>query len=307
MAWLWSTYEEFREWVQPQQVRQVHYRKSLRDSWFQHYQEICDAVRELQNAREELAKVNRSLESCPSDSQQLSLVHTAALEAVHAGETLLLYHRRLGISRWAYAFVSTKDLLNHWERYAATHRIPLEIDELIEGIDELLYGYLELHDQDSDFLIQNLALPEHLEAEFRHARNLFSVGFEEAGLLIVSRGLEGVLREIARKRQITMLQRGTERPAWESDFHDLIEVFARVRWKATGERLLTNDEKALLHYLRTVRNNAAHPKSAKTVGSAESVREVAQIATTLASGIWRRLVKPRPRLASTRVERSWSN
>src|SRR5262245_65585889 len=47
------------------------------------------------------------------------------------------------------------------------------------------------------FIVGVLDLPPSLESDFRTSRNLFSIGFDEVGLLIAGRRLEGVLRKIA--------------------------------------------------------------------------------------------------------------
>src|SRR5215471_17825609 len=47
-------------------------------------------------------------------------------------------------------------------------------------------------------LVEGLSLPADLAADFRTARDLFSVGLDEVGGLIAGRGLKGVLRAITR-------------------------------------------------------------------------------------------------------------
>jgi hypothetical protein len=70
--------------------------------------------------------------------------------------------------------------------------------------------------------------------DFRSARNLFSVGFDDVGLFLLERGLEGVLREITEVRHLAFEAKGKTIPATEADFYDLIEVIWQVRWKTKG-------------------------------------------------------------------------
>lgn len=56
-----------------------------------------------------------------------------------------------------------------------------------------------------------------LEADFRLARNLFSIGFDEVGVLIAGRGLEGVLRKVAAMRKIELVVRGNATSVAEAD------------------------------------------------------------------------------------------
>src|SRR5258708_10474247 len=106
----------------------------------------------------------------------------------------------------------------------------MEIHQLMSDIHELLNGYQEFVQAEDRYLVGSLDLPPSLESDFRLARNLFSVGFDEVGLLIAGRGLEGVLRKIADVRKITLEVKGKMSPASEADVYDLIEAMSRLRW-----------------------------------------------------------------------------
>lgn len=120
----------------------------------------------------------------------------------------MLYHKRLAKSDSAYGFLHQHDILEHWERYKTVGRISREIDQLVTDTNELLTGYYQIKESDERFLTYDLDLPPELEAEFRLVRNLFSVGFDEVGVLISGRGLEGVLRRVAQLRKIMIDTRG---------------------------------------------------------------------------------------------------
>ena len=141
------------------------------------------------------------------------------IELVHAGEALLLHHKRLAVSRAAYGFLHQHDVLEHWERYNEV-RLSREIDQMVVDTHELLRGYRELLDTDERFLLEDLRLPDDLQADFRLARNLFSIGLDDVGLFMAGRGLEGVLRRIAAKRKIVLESKGRTTPVSETDLHD---------------------------------------------------------------------------------------
>jgi hypothetical protein len=142
-----------------------------------------------------------------------------------------------------------------------------------------------------------------LEADFRLARNLFSLGFDDVGLLIAGRGLEGVLRKIANIRKILLESKGKTAPAAEADLHDLIETMYQLRWKTKGTRLISPEAKALLHYLRTLRNNGAHPVAGSR--SAVNLREKAVLVAETANRLWNEVSKTKARLHPAVVPKTW--
>ena len=99
-----------------------------------------------------------------------------------------------------------------------------------------------------------------------------------------------------------MIQRKNQaEAASESDLFDLIETMARIRWKRSGERLLTADTKALLHYLRTLRNATAHPTRNLTLAP----REIAKILAETANRLWNDVTKTRARFTETTIHKNW--
>jgi hypothetical protein len=217
---------------------------------------------------------------------------------------LLLYHKRLAKGRAAYGFLHSHDLLEHWDRYQQTGRLPKEIDQLVADTDELMNGYYAFREADESFLVDDLDLPPDLEADFRLARNLFSVGFDEVGLAMAGRGLEGVLRKLADVRQITLDTKGKSLPASEADIYDLIETIWQLRWKTKKTRLITSETKALLHYLRSLRNRGAHapPTGTRRI---VSPRESAAVVAETANQLWNEVATTRARLAATNVQKTW--
>jgi hypothetical protein len=120
---------------------------------------------------------------------------------------------------------------------------------------------------------------------------------------MAGRGLEGVLKEIADLRHISLEIKGKAVPPSELDLHDLIEMMYQLRWKATGARLISADTKALLHYLRALRNSGAHP--ATEARRAVSLREKAVLVAETASRLWNEVSETKARLHPTVVQKTW--
>src|SRR5229473_3266739 len=263
MAWLWSSWQEYLDYVHPVAVNsRGHFNAAVRRSTFEAESQLADAVRQLSGSMQSLAELGftgKDDNVPPNDASILQRARRLVIELIYAGEELLLYHERLARSMASYGFLHQHDILEHWDRYG--DGVFREIDQLITDASELLAGYHEIKEADEQFLVYtlNLKLPPDLESDFRLARNLFSVGFDDVGVLIAGRGLEGVLRKIAQVRRILIEIKGRAEPASDADFADLIEAMYRVRWKAAGSRLITTETRALLHYLRALRNGHAHP------------------------------------------------
>jgi hypothetical protein len=303
MAWLWDSWQEFAESVQPNEIRPGRFRQCRRASAFQVEKDLLNAVNTLNESLESLRQQGFGDAPKGYSRSRLGEAFRTVAQTIRAGEELLLYHKRLALSEASRGFLSQHDLLEHWDRYAATDRIALELQQLIEDVSDLLDGYRQMSHEDESLIVSKLDVPESLERDFRLSRNLFSVGFEEVGLLIAGRGLEGVLREIARLKKILFEVKGKPTPACEADFFDLIEIMSRVRWKVNGTFLLPRDTKALLHYLRTIRNSGAHP-AGSSYGSRE-FRETAILVANTADRLWRSISSSRARVDPTTVQKSW--
>jgi hypothetical protein len=284
MAWPWGSFKEFTTAVHPVAVNKVGvFNLAKHGSSFENQRRLHDAVRRLSAAIDSLRKMGFEGDNTKK-LLSMQVTNDAKHEAfmlVYAGEELLLYHKRLALSKASYGFLHQNELLEHWEHYNESGRIGYEVAQLVEDAEELLAGYNALTEEDERFLVFRLDLPEEIEADFYLARNLFSVGFEDVGVLIAGRGLEGILRIICHKRNIMIAVKGEHMSASEADTFDLIETMYRIRWKKKGTRLISTEIRALLHYLRTLRNNGAHASihSRKTV---VSPRETAELITETA-------------------------
>jgi len=254
MAWLWNSWEEYVAAVNPVAVQgsSDRVRLSHTDSRSLTKHSLYEAVRELKENALELKKLGfkgREISTPAHNPAIVSKAFVLVQDAVYAGEELLLYHKRLAQSRAAYGFLHQQLLINEWERYAKTHRITREINQLVSDMDKLLQDYDSLVEEDRELLVYGNELPDPLKDDFCLARDLFSVGFDEVGLMIAGRGEEGVLRKIADFRS------GATISGPPKNF-DLIEAMFR-------DGVISKDTKALLHYLRELRNSEAHSDGTK--------------------------------------------
>lgn len=303
MAWLWNSWEEYSARVRPHEMMAGHFNQSRVATAFQAHQDLLSAANTLRESLNQLREAGfvagRRTRSAPT-GKRIDLLTTVA-QTIRAGEELLLYHKRLALSGASYGFLHTNDLLDHWDRYSQNDRINFEIQQLMKDAGKMLDGYHQMLEEDQVLFVCRLDLPESLEKDFRLARDLFSVGFEETGLLVAGRGLEGVLREIARKRQIMFEVKGKTAPANEADFFDLIEIMSRIRWKTDGTALVPRDTKALLQFLRVTRNSGAHPGASP---GRQEFRETATVVVNTADHLWKSIASRRAKVEPTTVQKS---
>lgn len=306
MAWTWDSWEEYVDAVHPVGIRRGTFNLSRRNTQLQSARHLLEAVHGLTEAWHALMAIGFKEKGslAPRDSTAIRQAHNSVIQAVYAGEELLVYHKRLALNEASYGFLHQHDILDHWDRYAASERIAIEIQQLIEDIRELLDGYEHLAREDERLLLDGMDLPLELEQDFRLSRNLFSVGFDEIGLFIAARGLEKVLRKIARDRKILLESaKGKTVPADGVDLHDLIETMSKVHWKVRGTPLISRQTKTLLQYVRTVRNSGAH--SGQTEVEMEDFRGTASIIARSANRLWNSVAKSKARVSPTTVPRSW--
>lgn len=148
MAWLWSSWEEFVDAVAPKSADSPGLLGLAKHNpWFETEQSLFEAVREVKSALQSLYDLGYKGDDHsrpPDDPIVIEKANGFVIDLIHAGEELLLYHKRLAKNKAAYGFLHSHDLCEHWERYSATRRIAREIDQLVKDTDELLQGYQEM-------------------------------------------------------------------------------------------------------------------------------------------------------------------
>jgi hypothetical protein len=127
------------------------------------------------------------------------------------------------------------------------------------------------------------SLPEELKGDFMAARNVLSLGFDEAALIYCGRGLEGVVRRIALDHKVVT------QPIERARFMQILEALEKKRFAHDKALVIDERTKHLLHYSRTVRNQSAHPSKCNHV---EPYREQAVLMAKKADELWKRCSCP---------------
>lgn len=308
MTWLWSSFEEFKKYNYPitRVGRHGPFRESEISSQFENLWVLFKEFENLYEATTKLRKMGYAEDPPLQNNKDLKTAQFLTWEIAFSGEMLLLYHKRLAKSHWARDFRKEKDLQEHWKRYVSSERIFHELRNLILATEKLCDGFNQIQTEDDGFLIEELELPPHLMEDFEQARNLFSVGFDSAGVFLAGRGLEGVLRELVGKRkiQISIPKKKKTRPVSEADFYDLIQALHHMRWKKDDIPVIDKETMGLLNFLRTMRNSGAHPtKSKKKLN--RTWRELAVVITQTADSLWNDTRWKRAKLTSNVIEKDW--
>ncbi len=306
MTWLWSSQEEFNKYVVPVYLDKpgnVHGTRIYPS--FENLKSMFNALEKFKETIDALGKMGYADDSPAQNKKELHEARRLMWTLVLNGEIILLHHKRLALSSWASDFIYEKDLEEHWEHYSSGIRIYNELNKLIIGAKKMLEGFFELSNQDEDFLVYGLSLPDHLKEDFLLARNLFSVGFDSVGAFVAGRGLEGVLREVAKIKGIYILDKNKNKnPANEATFHDLIQTFYSARWRKDKRRLIDDHTRILLDQLRTLRNYGAHPRGQNEIEYLKW-REFAIIISNTANSIWLMAQKRYARLVTKEIEKNW--
>jgi hypothetical protein len=185
-------------------------------------------------------------------------VDELCLELVSNGEMILLYQRRVALMDLAYGFLHSKNDVGHY----ANPRHPMtyaQIERLIKDSRDFFNAVERELLRADDFLMHHGSdLPDDAENDVLIARDLFSLGFDDIGLLVLGRALERVVRSVLHERKIRLVSGNNISPADAATLHDAIETLRRLRWKRGGERFLNNTIVQRLQWLRAVRNDEVH-------------------------------------------------
>src|SRR6266851_5758453 len=123
MPWLWASWQEYLDAVQPVSVNSPGLLVGARrNSWFETEHRLYDAGREVTaatNSLRALGFTGSDNDRPPSNPSILDEAIRHVFELLNAGEMLLLHHKRLAKSWAAYGFLHQHDLIEHLERYKA--------------------------------------------------------------------------------------------------------------------------------------------------------------------------------------------
>jgi len=210
----------------------------------------------------------------------------------------------------AQEFISCMALCRYWEKYAgerAFRKIRIRLEEFISATRDLLKGFHAHKLATSEFLREETEkLPPELLLDFGLARDLCSVEMEEAAAFFAGRGLERVLRGVARNLAVQVQDKNKSVALHEMDFADIGEAFRRLRWKRSNQPLIDREFKSLVDLLRVARNATAHPKSPNTQSALRSNwKDVAELCAAAASDLWTTSSGGRRKLVAVTIARDW--
>jgi hypothetical protein len=207
-------------------------------------------------------------------------------------------------------FLHEKTLTNFWEKYErerSYRKIRRRLGDFIDATGKMLENISTATKSTSDFLKEQTdELPPELNIDFNIARDLFSVEMDEAGAFFAGRGLERVLRVLAKNLKIEVQLKNGTTPLHEMDFADIGEALRRARWKKSGDPVIDRELKSLIDLLRTARNAGGHPKQNRQKSSLKrNWREIANLSASVAADVWHESSAGRGKLMSLTLQRDW--
>lgn len=304
MSWNWQSPEEYLAHIEPICVETVNLiRGSKHRTTAQTWSLMSKELYEFSSALEKLESFSECCPETKLDKESSHALGETIFKLIFHGERLLGYNKRLGTTEEAERFNDSKTLIKDLRLPVVDQRFVVELKEFQEDCHRLSHKFSSQEDEDKRFLADELQLPDELCSDFVTARNLFSVGLEEMGMFAIGRGFERVLREIARRKRLKLLDaKNNQKPLDEADLRDIIEAFYRLNWKDDGSRLIDLSTKAFLDYLRTLRNSVAHPAKSSIL---KGWRNEAIIATQKASDIWNQVMVAKRTIKLKAVQRAW--
>jgi len=239
MAWLWPSFDVFTDAVEPKYVdHRGLFRAVMRMSAAQAEREIAEQIARMGEALDALRSMGldkRGSSPCTLNSAQSRQALASVCMTIQHGEKLLLLDRRLAETDGGRDFLQEHDLPDHWERYDKEGRLVFEVPEFMNAAEALLRQLTLLVDGDAQFLVGTLRLSDELESDFVVARDLFSIGQQEFGLLACARGLERIVSHVAqrlpRQRRKDPKDASKERGPEEAAFYALVQRLDGVIWK----------------------------------------------------------------------------
>jgi hypothetical protein len=287
-SWCWESFEEFKKQVYPiEHAPENIVGAQLRVPASSCVHALFENLKEFDAAHEKL----RMLLGGPVDrlipAEEQEDVCLAASRLVYSAECIFAYCRPLANTKGARTLISRKEISEHLTSYrnqAAARKFKSKAQELFKAADQFAIEIPDFFDGDRAFLQNVSDLPDELKSDFVSARNLMSLGFDEAGLIFSGRGLEGVIRRIARDHKITMKQ-----PVERARFFEILTVLETKRFAHDSTLVVDEATKHLLQYSRAIRNNSAHPNPART---AKGYPQQAVLMAQRANDIWTKCAAP---------------
>lgn len=299
-SWRWTTNDEFIEYVEPHSLNEVN---NVRN--YQVFHCFAEACRDL---FENVDTLRTSLESLEKWLETHKLVDDEALAIANDicwnGEHMLLFQRRLAVGMGAYSFLHGKGGIERATHKPGKPTGRYALERLCKDTRQLLAAFDEALSNDAKFLVDDVrGLPEHLKDDFRTARDLSSVGFEDVALIVCGRGFEKVVRAVLDARAISITGSKVKVPASKAMLNDLIGAMGRMSWQDDGSRVFSPQSVSLMQWIREVRNGSVH-EGEEDVAADE--RATATILAQVTARLWEMHTKNLGReLNATELQKNW--
>lgn len=308
MVWLWKNWNEYENAVEPSVLSgRGEFRTLQNQSLMEQLQGLTQAEESLAAAIDAFHKKYEDVafnEIAFSGPEDLDGMKSLMTDIAYYGEWLIMHNRRLIEAPNTGLFISYAESANRVNANWQDRRLLFDFQKLLIGAQALIDNHRNMIVQDALILESSKELPRELSGDFILARDLFSVGLDETAVLIAGRGLEGVLRAVARAKSIKLKVKSGLSPADDADFNDLIEVMYRLQWKTSKKRLVSLKTRNLLHFVRSHRNSSAHAEAGERE-PVDNPREIANIILSAAVKLWRESTASRARFESTEIEKAW--
>lgn len=288
--WHWESTEAYTEHIKPIEhgpKNAVHAAKSytaLKRVW-----SYCKAVHDLEEACAELkriADIAAYPPISPFTEDQFDQVWNAACRIVSNGEYIFAYCKALAETKGGEEFIERKHIFEELPRYQKESWGSCKswTIDLLRATEEFLKSIYDFWATEESFLNHVPDLPEDLKMDFVAARDVMSLGFDEAGLIYAGRGLEGVVRQIAKKHNVI-----PSKPVERLRFFDILAALEKKKFSHDQSLVIDEQMRHRLQLSRVTRNHSAHPNSQQ---GALGMREDAILMAKKANELWKKCSAP---------------
>jgi hypothetical protein len=251
--------------------------------------EFCRAVNNLEIAYQELkrsASVAANPPTKPYTENEFRDVWAAACQIVTNGEYALAYCKPLAETKGGEEFIGRKGVFEHLPRYQKESWGSCKngTKDLLQATEQLMEAIHDFWESDNTFLKHVSDLPDDLRGDFVSARDVMSLGFTEAGLIYAGRGLEGVVRRIAKDHNLF-----TGKSIERARFVDIQTALEAKRFSHDQALVIDEQTKHRLHLSRAMRNHSVHPNSQR---GSQGFREEAILMAQKANELWKKCSAP---------------
>jgi hypothetical protein len=278
-SWHWDSLEQYKERVYPTDHAFLNIASALRfDAASKNLHTLFVFINGFDDAYQSLRQLLGGPIQEELSEKQVDEVCLKSTQLVYNAECIFAYCRSLTEMRGGQEFIARKEVSEHLPSYQKQNlgrKVKMRAQGLLEAAEQLATDIHDFFEGNVSFLKNVTDLPANLKVDFITARDLMSLGFDEAGLIFSGRGLEGVIRQIAKNHNVG------KQPVERARFFDILTALETKRFSRDNSLVIDEGTKLLLQYSRTVRNNSAHPNAPGAKGYPEQAVLMAQTANDL--------------------------